>query len=41
MRMNERVDGGTVGMGGEPERGSLVVQTPPSFLCEMFHPLPG
>ena len=33
MRMNEHVDGGTVGMGGEPERGSLVVQAPPSALC--------
>ena len=32
MGMNERVDGGTVGMGGEPERGSLVVQAPPSLL---------
>lgn len=32
MGMNEGVDGGTVGMGGEPERGSLVVQAPPSLL---------
>lgn len=40
MGMNEGVDGGTVGMGGEPERGSLVVRLHP--LCsELFHHLPG
>ena len=40
MRMNERVDRGTVGLGGQSERGSLVVLAPPSLLCELFHRLP-
>lgn len=41
MRMNEGVEEGTVGTAGDPERGSLVVQTPDSLLCEMFRHLPG
>lgn len=41
MRMNECVEEGRVGTAGEPERASLVVQTPDSLFCEIFRHLPG
>lgn len=41
MRMNDCIDRGTVGIEGEPERGSFVVQSLPSLLRERSHDLPG